>query len=115
MAWTDVFRSGRGGQTQRGTTDDLRYLAAWTAARTGVEAFVEPQTNFSDVTVILIAGDGEWTRRRVGGVAGARRISEKLKIPVYDVHRTGYPQRKRDYDARQKILKRRAREASGTE
>lgn len=76
--------------------------------RRGVEAYVEPQTNFSDVTVILIAGDGEWTRRRVGGVAGARRISERLKIPVYDVHRTGYPQRKRDYDARQKILKRRA-------
>ncbi|CPY87326.1 Uncharacterised protein [Mycobacteroides abscessus] len=28
--------------------------------------------------------------------------------PGYDVHRTGYPQRKRDYDARQRILKRRA-------
>ncbi|MGH3953900.1 oxidoreductase [Mycobacteroides salmoniphilum] len=110
MAWIDAFRSKRGGQTTQGTNDDVRYLATWAAARTGVEAYVEPQTNFSDVTVILIAGDGEWTRRRVGGVAGARRISERLKIPVYDVHRTGYPQRKRDYDARQRILKRRAAE-----
>lgn len=110
MAWIDAFRGKREGQTKQGTNDDLRYLAAWSAARTGVEAYVEPQTNFSDVTVILIAGDGEWTRRRVGGAAGARRISKRLQIPVYDVHRTGYPQRKRDYDARQKILKRRAME-----
>jgi hypothetical protein len=30
----------------------------------------------------------------------ARSLCGKLNIPVYDIHLTGYPQRKRDYDAR---------------
>ena len=37
----------------------------------GVEAFVEPKTTVTDLTVVLVAGDGEWTRRRAGGDAGA--------------------------------------------
>ena len=50
--------------------------------------------------MVLVASDGEWTRRRAGGAAGARRIGEQLHIPVYDVQKVGYPQRMRDYDAR---------------
>ena len=63
-----------------------------------MEAFVEPKTTVTDVTVVLVAADGEWTRRRAGGDAGARRLSERLNIPVYDVQKVGYPQRMRDYD-----------------
>jgi hypothetical protein len=87
---------------------DQRYLREWAAARTGVEAYVEPRTTVTDVTVVLVATDGEWTRRRVGGAAGARRLGEQLKIPVYDVQRVGYPQRMRDYDARRRAERRRA-------
>ncbi|MCG5432678.1 oxidoreductase [Mycobacterium sp. MYCO198283] len=87
---------------------DLKYLREWTAARTGVEAFVEPQTTVTDVTVVLVAADGEWTRRRAGGAAGARRLSDVLRIPVYDVQKVGYPQRMRDYDARRRVERRRA-------
>jgi hypothetical protein len=78
--------------------------------RTGVEAFVEPQTTFTEVTVVLVASDGEWTRRRVGGANGARRLGEQLGIPVYDVQRVGYPQRMRDYDARRRAERRRTGE-----
>jgi hypothetical protein len=85
-----------------GPAADQRYLCDWAATRTGVEAFVEPQTNVTDVTVVLVAGDGEWTRRRVGGASGARRLGEQLKIPVYDVQRVGYPRRMRDFDARRR-------------
>jgi hypothetical protein len=107
----DRFRSGRGrGGLRVGATEDQRYLREWAAARTGVEAYVEPQTNVTDVTVVLVASDGEWTRRRVGGEAGARRMGEQLSIPVYDVQRVGYPQRMRDYDARRRIERRRALE-----
>jgi hypothetical protein len=87
---------------------DLRYLAQWVAEHTGVEAFVEPRTTVTDVTVVLVAADGEWTRRRAGGEAGARRLSERLSIPVYDVQKVGYPQRMRDYDARRRIERERA-------
>jgi hypothetical protein len=83
-------------------------MRRWVAERTGVEAFVEPRTTVTDVTVVLVAADGEWTRRRVGGDAGARRLSEQLDVPVYDVQKVGYPQRMRDYDARRRIERERA-------
>jgi hypothetical protein len=87
---------------------DLKYLRQWVAERTGVEAFVEPKTTVTDVTVVLVAADGEWTRRRAGGDSGARRLSDRLNIPVYDVQKVGYPQRMRDYDERRRIERRRA-------
>ena len=79
-------------------------------ARTGVEAYVEPQTTVTPMTVVLVAADGEWTRRPVDD-AGARRIGERLRIPVYDVQKVGYPQRMRDFDARRRIERRRAQRA----
>ena len=76
--------------------------------RAGVEAFVEPETSVTPMTVVLVAGDGEWTRRPVAGAAGARRVGEQLGIPVYDVEKVGYPQRMRDHDARRRVERRRA-------
>ena len=93
------------------TAADLRYLRDWARAHTGVEAYVEPETTVTDVTVVLVASDGDWTRRRVGGEAGARRLGEQLTIPVYDVQRVGYPRRMRDYDARRRAERRRAYDA----
>lgn len=91
-----------------GATPDLRYLHQWAAERSGVEAYVEPQTTVTPMTVVLVAGDGEWTRRPSGGAAGARRIGERLGIPVYDVQKVGYPQRMRDFDARRRVQRRRS-------
>jgi hypothetical protein len=87
--------------------DDARYLADWVRSHVGVEAYVEPKTTVSDVTVVLVAFDGTWTRRVVGE-RGAHRLSGDLGIPVYDVRKTGYPQRMRDHDARRRIEHRRA-------
>jgi hypothetical protein len=102
----DRFR-GRGSQGADGhdPAADVNYLRQWVAEHHGVEAFVEPKTTVTDVTVVLVAADGEWTRRRAGGDSGARRLSDRLGIPVYDVQKIGYPQRMRDYDARQRILR----------
>jgi hypothetical protein len=91
----------------RRVTDEELYLRQWAAARGGVEAFVEPSTLVTETTVVLVAQDGEWTRRRVSGPDAARRIARRLGIPVYDVQLVGYPQRMRDHDARQRILRRR--------
>ncbi|MCI4675372.1 oxidoreductase [Candidatus Mycolicibacterium alkanivorans] len=106
MGLFDRFRSGRGGVD--GPAADQKHLREWAAQRSGVEAFVEPQTSVTPMTIVLVAADGEWTRRPAGGPAGARRLGEQLGIPVYDVQKVGYPRRMRDYDARRRIERRRA-------
>ncbi|KUI29169.1 oxidoreductase [Mycobacterium sp. IS-1742] len=109
MGLFDKWRGRRSARADGGDpAADLRYLRQWVAEHRGVEAYVEPKTTVTDVTVVLVAADGEWTRRRAGGDAGARRLSERLKIPVYDVQKVGYPQRMRDYDARRRIERKRA-------
>ena len=60
-------------------------------------------------TIVLVASDGEWTRRRIGGPAAARKLARSMRMPVYDVQIVGYPQRMRDHDARQRILRDRQR------
>ena len=107
MGLFDKLR-GRRGAGGAAAAADLRYLQQWVAGHEGVEAFVEPKTTVTDLTVVLVAGDGEWTRRRVGSEREARRLSEQLQIPVYDVQKIGYPQRMRDHDARRRIERKRA-------
>ncbi|MBO0853647.1 MAG: oxidoreductase [Nocardia sp.] len=105
MGLLDLFRGDRGD-----ANSDSRYLADWVRTHRGVEAYIEPKTTVTDVTAVLVAADGEWTRRVVGE-RGAQRLASTLRIPVYDVARTGYPQRMRDYDARRRIERKRALEA----
>jgi hypothetical protein len=104
----DRFRPGRGGESD--VAADQRHLREWSAQRTGVEAYVEPKTTVTPLTIVLVAADGEWTRRPADGPTGARRLGEELAIPVYDVQKVGYPQRMRDYDARRRIERRRERD-----
>ncbi|MGQ0631098.1 MAG: hypothetical protein ACT4P1_08645 [Sporichthyaceae bacterium] len=76
------------------------HLKEWAESHVGVEAYLEPQTTVTEPTVMLIAYDGEWTRRRVPSPEAARSLCGKLGIPIYDAALVGYPQRKRDYDTR---------------
>lgn len=80
----------------------LEYFAEFVRTRVGVEAYVEPETNVTQTTVVLVATTGEWTRRKVPDASTARKIAEELKIPVYDVQRTGYPPRMREWNARRR-------------
>ena len=107
--WARLRRT-RPGTLHRSVAEDEAHLRAWAAAREGVEAFVEPRTAVTDTTVVLVAKDGEWTRRRVAGPAGARKLGRSLRMPVYDVQIVGYPKRMRDHDARQRILRERRRD-----
>lgn len=79
-----------------------RHLAEFASSRRGVEAYVEPPTNVTATTVILIAHDGEWTRRAAGSRAAAFDLATSLGVPVYDVLQTGYPNRMREWNARQR-------------
>lgn len=78
------------------------HLAEFAQTRRGVEGYVEPSTNVSATTIVLIALDGEWTRRAVGTPKDAFSLARKLGIPVYDVNQTGYPSRMREWSARKK-------------
>jgi hypothetical protein len=104
-------RQGRaGGDGRRATLDrgsqrsDLSHLEEFVASRRGVEGYVEPRTAVTETTIVLVAADGEWTRRRIAGPDVARKLSRDLSIPVYDAQVTGYPQRMRDWSSRQKGL-----------
>src|SRR3954447_23658764 len=70
-------RGQGGGGSRRRTLDrgshkgDLSHLEQFVASRRGVEGYVEPRTTVTETTILLVAADGEWTRRRVGrGPAG---------------------------------------------
>jgi hypothetical protein len=78
------------------------HLKAFVETRRGVEAYVEPATNVSAESLILIATDGEWTRRAVGSRKSAFDLAQSLDVPVYDVLLTGYPNRMREWNSRQR-------------
>ena len=108
VAAVGVFDSLRGkrkrgaGQLRSSSKQDTAHLEEWMAQRHGVEAFVEPRTNVTDTTVLLVAHDGEWTRRRIASHEAAADFARKRQIPLYEVERVGYPKRMREYQARQK-------------
>jgi hypothetical protein len=76
------------------------HLAEFVRTRRGVEAYVEPQTIVTQTTILLVAWDGEWTRRRVPSPQWAYAFAEHHQIPGYDALVIGYPQRMRDYNSR---------------
>lgn len=102
MSLRDRFRRGSKPSSavdRAPSKDDLEHLRQFVRTRKSVEAYVEPATNVTPMSVLLVAADGEWTRRRTTDKL-AHKIAGELKIPVYDVQRTGYPQRMRDWSAR---------------
>jgi len=98
-----LFRRKSGqGQMRSASKADTSHLDEWASARQGVEAYVEPRTNVTETTVLLVAHDGEWTRRRIANFEAARDFARKRSMPLYEVERVGYPKRMREYQERQK-------------
>lgn len=110
MGLVSRLRRSRAARARRRVPEgDEAHLRAWAAAHRGVEMFVEPRTTVTDTTAVMVAADGSWTRRRVGGPEGARKLARSLRLPVYDVQIVGYPQRMRDHDACERVLRERRR------
>jgi len=103
VALRDRFRGrARPGTTRGADGADVDHLEAFASSRRGVEGFVEPATATTAMTLVLVAGDGEWTRRRVPTLKAAFAFGTRLRLPVYDVAATGYPPRMRQWTARRK-------------
>ncbi len=82
--------------------EEIAHLEDFVRTRRGVEGFIEPRTTVTQTTLLLIAHDGEWTRRRMAGPEAARQFAHRLGMPIYDVALVGYPKRMREYNERKK-------------
>ncbi len=102
MALFGRRKTRRPGRATKADPADVAHLEQFARTRVGVEAFVEPPTTVTETTVVLVAENGEWTRRRAGSADAARDLGRRLAIPVYDVAATGYPARMRQWTARRK-------------
>lgn len=108
MGWlrrgTQKLRRGGGPGRPSGKVDDAitTHLSEFASTHRGVEAFIEPRTSVTQTTLLLVAWDGEWTRRVVPSPEWGHKFAESLQIPGYDAAVVGYPQRMRDYNTRNK-------------
>ena len=95
-------RKSKPGTLRAAESADASYLKEWIASRNGIEGFIEPRTAVTDTTMLLVAKDGEWTRRRVPSAEWAHSFANKNGIPSYDAAVVGYPDRMREYNKRNK-------------
>ena len=97
----DTARTGST-SVRASSSEDEQHLADFITSREGVEGFVEPRTAVSDVTLLLVAWDGEFTRRRVPSADWAYKFCERRGVRAYEAGVVGIPQRMREYISRQK-------------
>ncbi|MGH3342073.1 MAG: hypothetical protein ACRDPK_04150 [Carbonactinosporaceae bacterium] len=105
--FSNRFRRRGSGRIRSAEPSDEQHLTEFARTRNGVEAFVEPRTAVTETTMVLVAGSGEWTRRRVGGPEAAHALAHRLGIPAYDAGVVGYPQRMREWNRRRAEQERR--------
>jgi hypothetical protein len=93
-----LSRRKRPGVLRTAESEDARYLKEWVKSRSGIEGYVEPRTAVTETTLLLVAIDGEWTRRRVPSVEWAHDFANGEGIPSYDAAVVGYPARMREWN-----------------
>ncbi len=78
--------------------ETIQHLKAFVAGHAECEAYIEPPTRVTQTTMVIVAGSGEWTRRRVPDEATARKLAKQFSIPAFDVNLSGYPSRMREWN-----------------
>jgi hypothetical protein len=68
-------------------------IVAFLDSHRGVEAYVEPKTAMSPLSVVLVDADGEWRRFELREDAFLRTLASQRGISVFDAAKTGYPER----------------------
>lgn len=93
----------------RQVADALRdHLSHFVSTRRGVEAWVEQPTSFNKPSILLVAADGESTRRGLPSAEYGYDFADGHHIPCYDAGVVPYPKRMREYGLRAKQQARRA-------
>jgi hypothetical protein len=80
------------------TREDLTALTDFVTTHRGVEFYLEPETTATDTTVVAIAHDGEWIRRRAGSPRAAAKLAHRHAVPLYEAAKIGYPERMRAWN-----------------
>jgi hypothetical protein len=81
----------------QGPHEDRGAMLGFLGSRAGVEAYVEPKTVMHPLSVVLVAGDGEWRRFALADDSFVRELARTRGVVVFDASRTGYPARMRAY------------------
>lgn len=89
---------------------DLRrsHLMEFCLTRDGVEAWIEDATGINKTSLLLVAWDGEWTRRAVPSTEWAQHFADRMGLAVHVAGLEPYPVRMRDWDERRRRDARRA-------
>ncbi|MDP9807096.1 hypothetical protein J2S70_001678 [Trueperella bonasi] len=95
-------RKNKGGplSQRRARTITLSHLREFASTREGVAAYYERETSRAPSAIVLVAIDGEWTRRKVPSFSDAQNVAQELGISLFDVAATGYPRAMREWSAR---------------
>ena len=75
----------------------LAHLSDFVATRRGVEAWVEQPTSFNRASILLVAADGESTRRGLPSADVGYHFADDHAVPCYDAGVVPYPKRMREY------------------
>jgi len=95
-----IFSRLTGGSSNERRQATVQHFKDFVSTRKGVEAYLEPAGAREPLSLILVARDGEWTRRQVPNAREGAGLATELGLPFYEIIRTGYPQRMREWSAK---------------
>jgi hypothetical protein len=76
-----------------GPTEQRAEIVMFLDSHRGVEAYVEPKTAMSPLSVVLVDEAGDWRRFELMEDTYIRQLASERSIRVFDAARTGYPKR----------------------
>ena len=68
-------------------------ILAFLDSHQGVEAYMEPKTAMSPLSVVLVDAEGEWRRFELREDAFLRTLASQRAFRLFDAAKTGYPPR----------------------
>ncbi len=102
MGLFDRFKRGgdddKPSSTRGPSAQAITELKEFLDAREGIEGFIEPPTAVYAMTLLLVAGDGEYLRRPVKHEKQAHKLCDDHGVPLYAARKVGYPQRMKDFE-----------------
>ena len=78
----------------------VAHFSQFVRSREGVAGYFEAETSRDPAALVLVAFDGEWTRRKIPSLEAAAAVCQELGINLYDVAASGYPRAMREWSAK---------------